>query len=155
MAILNFFKKSQTPSAEFVKSNDNWYTIVQEKKANTKMESVITQKNIYNLLRNTFPSLEPFFATLKFDFNDLDENIKTNEDDERVMYVLAQVCVRFNSGFHAMKPEAIEKYLNALSNDDLIMAYIGIEYYMNSIDDNASLGNALKIAEHILAGRSA
>ena len=155
MSILNIFKKkAQTPSSEFPKLNDNWHTLVQEKKANTKMESVITQKNIYNLLRNTFPSLEPFFATLQFDFNALDENIKTNEDIERIMYVLSQVCVRFNSGFHAMKPEAIERYLNSLGNDDLIIAYIGIEYYMDSIDDNASLGNALKIAEQVLAGRS-
>ena len=35
------------------------------------------------------------------------------------------------------------------------MAYIGIEYYRDSIDDNASLNHALKIAEQILIGRSA
>ena len=118
------------------------------------MESVVTQKNIYNLLRRTFTSLEPFFATLQFDFNDLDEHIKSNEDIERIMFVLSQVCLRFNSGFHAMKPEAIERYLNALNNEDLIMAYIGIEYYKDSIEDNSSLGSTLKIAERVLVSRS-
>lgn len=154
MALFNFLKKNQNAdSLEIPKSSDSWHTLVQEKKSNTKMASVITQRNIYNLLRNTFPPLEPFFATLQFDFNDLDESIKTSEDIDRVMYVLAQVCLRFNGGFHALKPEAIERYLDALNNEDLIMAYIGLEYYKDSIDDNASLNNALKIAEKILSSR--
>ncbi len=156
MGIFNFLKKNQKADLpDVTKLSDDWHTLVQEKKANTKMESVVTQRSIYKLLRNTFPSLDPFFASLQFDFDTLDVNIKTNEDVERVMYVLSQVCLRFNGGFHALKPEAIERYLDSLSNEDLIMAYIGIEYYRDSIDNNASLNHALKIAEQVLIGRSA
>ena len=155
MAIFDFFKRNpQTTTQNTPKLSNNWTVLVQEKKANTKMVSVVTQKNIYNLLRRTFTCLEPFFATLQFDFHDLDEHIKSNEDVERIMFVLSQVCLRFNSGFHAMKPEAIERYLNALNNEDLIMAYIGIEYYKDSIEDNSSLGSTLKIAERVLVSRS-
>ncbi|MBR4941959.1 MAG: hypothetical protein IKZ19_08180 [Clostridia bacterium] len=53
-----------------------------------------------------------------------------------------------------MKPEAIERYLNALNNDELVTACIGIEYYKESVSDNNSPEDVLKTFRQILAGRT-
>lgn len=152
MAFFDTFKKNEyvEPIRKIAVEID-WKSIVQKRKPNFKIESLPFQREVYKLLRRTFTCLDPFFYSIPEEFDNFDDVLYSVDDIDRVLRILRHAAFRFNSGFRCMKNEAIARYLSNLSDEELIMAYIGIEYYRDFDDyDNEFLDKALHIAERVL-----